>query len=92
MKRNHTSGRRVGRGVTALLVAGAVIALGMPGAVASWHIHNDADVTQITPPPGTNDESLTCANVLRGQTAWSTFVPDNDGPLDRPALAAPPVA
>ena len=76
----------LGTGAVALLVALGVATLGAPTATASWHIHNDADITQIIPPPASRDESLTCSTRVRAQSAWSTNVPAGEDPESvRPA-------
>jgi hypothetical protein len=76
------------RGATALLAATTVIALAPSAAVATWRIHNDVDITQITAPPG-GTENETCSNALHGQSAWSTSVsPGEDPELSRPAAGS----
>jgi hypothetical protein len=67
--------RGVARAVAVLLAATAFTALGASTASARWHIHNDADVTLITPPPGGN-ETQTCTDTLRGKSGWNEAVDD----------------
>jgi hypothetical protein len=74
------------RGATALLAAATVIALAPSAAVATWRVHNDADVTQITAPPG-GTEDQTCANELRGQTGFAL-----DPGVDPAVFVIPPIA
>jgi hypothetical protein len=63
-----------------LVTTCSVVALGSPTASARWQVHNDADITQIIPPPASGDESLTCSNRVRAQSAWSTNVPAGEDP------------
>lgn len=75
----------VARTVAVLLAATALTALGASTAFARWHLHNDADVTQITPPPGGN-ETQTCTDTLRGKSGWNEAV-DDPGSVTPPAYA-----
>jgi hypothetical protein len=71
-------------GAAALLAACALLLLGVPSASARWTIHNDADVTNITAPPGGVDGE-TCADRVRGRAGWAVSEsPDVYAP---PALA-----
>ena len=61
--------------VAALIAASALVLVGPLPASARWTIHNDADVTQMTAPPG-GDDRQTCGDSLRGQSGWAVFNPD----------------
>jgi hypothetical protein len=58
------------RGAVALVAAIATVVLVPSTASARWRFHNDADVTQISAPPG-GTEDQTCTNLLKGQTGWA---------------------
>jgi hypothetical protein len=58
------------RGATALLAALATVALAPSMALGTWRVHNDADVTNITTPPGGTDTE-TCADRVRGQAGFA---------------------
>ena len=64
-------GRLVSSILSALLVAGTA-ALSASPAQARWNVHNDADVTQITAPPG-GTETQTCADRIVGEAGWAQF-------------------
>jgi hypothetical protein len=67
------------RAVVAIFAACGMLAVGATPTDARWRVHNDGDVTQIIAPRGgTEDQS--CADRLRGQSAWSTGVPAGDDP------------
>ena len=62
--------------VAALIAAGALVLVGSLPASARWTIHNDADVTQITAPPGGDDNRpvpTACAGRVDGP--YSTRTP-----------------
>lgn len=80
--------RRAVSSIVLILVAVLISGAGSSPAAARWNIHNDADVTQITAPPG-GSEDQTCADRLRGENGWSAFVDPADDPS---ALVPPPQA
>jgi hypothetical protein len=77
--------RGVARVVALLLATTAVTAAGASTAFARWHLHNDADVTRITPPPA-GEEGQTCTHTLRGQSGW------NEAVVDPTSVTPPPYA
>jgi hypothetical protein len=84
VKRYRRTRKMIGATV-AVITTGALITLGPPTASARWQVHNDADVTQIIPPPG-GDETKTCADKVTAQSAWSFLVPSGEDPESlRPA-------
>lgn len=83
--------RRTAISLLLAVIVALVSVLGATPAVARWNIHNDADVTQITAPPG-GTEDQTCPDRLSGLNGWSTFIPEGDDPLafEPPAAAYGP--
>ena len=69
------------RSAIAALLAGGVLFVGLLPAAARWQVHNSDDVTQILAPAG-GTEAQTCTDRLRGQSGWSTFVPNEDNVSD----------
>lgn len=61
--------RRVALSLVPLM---AIVALVAAPADARWSVHNDADVTQITAPPGGTD-SQTCSDRIVGDAGWARF-------------------
>jgi hypothetical protein len=74
------------RGVIAVIAAVMTVALVPSSALARWRFHNDADVTQITAPPG-GTQDQTCTTKLKGQTGWAV---DPNG--DPSTYVVPPIA
>lgn len=71
--------RRVVLSILTALAVWTVPLLGATPAVARWSYHNDADVTQITTPPGGTDDQ-TCQDRLRGETGWSAYLDETQDP------------
>ena len=80
----HINGSK-SRVALVLLASCGLLALGVPSASARWTIHNDADATNVTAPPGGTD-TQTCTDRLRGQSGWAV----GDSPAD--GYVAPPLA